>query len=294
MRIDVLSLFPEIIENYCQTSILGLALKQNLYQLNTHNPRDYSKDKHHKVDDTPYGGGAGMVLAPQPFLDCLSEVLLLSDNCVMQTSQDPHLQLSKLRSFEARKPCSRTAATPQKSTDTEIIITSPSGQPLTQELARELSSKKQLVILCGRYEGFDQRIRDKATMEISVGDYVLTGGELAALSVIDATLRHIPGVLGDPQSLEEESFSKLNYLEKLKELQVSKKEMLSFLEETGISREELEELQLLEHPHYTRPADFRGDRVPEVLESGNHKKIFMWRLAEAIKLTRLKRGDLLN
>lgn len=267
MQIDVLSLFPELIENYCQTSILGLALKQNLYQLKTHNPRDYSKDKHHKVDDTPYGGGAGMVLSPQPWIDCLAEVLLLSDSCVTPA---PHPETM------------------------EIIVTSPSGIPFNQELARELSTKKQLIILCGRYEGFDQRIRDRATMEISVGDYVLTGGEIAALSIIDATVRHIPGVLGDPESLKEESFSKLNYLEKLKELQVSKKEMLNFLEETGISREELEELQLLEHPHYTRPADFRGEKIPEILESGDHKKIFLWRLAEAIKLTRQKRGDLLN
>lgn len=294
MRIDVLTLFPELITGYCNTSILGLAWQQGLYELEVHNPRDYSKDKHKKVDDSPYGGGAGMVLTPQPWIDCLSEVLLMSDSCVTRASQDLHLQLSKLQSFEARKPCSRTPEAPQKLNDIEIIITSPSGIPFTQDLAKELSTKKQLIILCGRYEGFDQRIKDRATMEISLGDYVLTGGELAALSIIDASLRHIPGVLGDPLSLEAESFSQINYLEKLKELQVSKKERAELLEQTGLNIKDLENLRLLEHPHYTRPADFRGERIPDILESGDHKKIFLWRLTEAIKLTSQKRKDLLR
>ncbi|MDD9897633.1 MAG: tRNA (guanine(37)-N(1))-methyltransferase [Candidatus Melainabacteria bacterium] len=278
MQIDVLSLFPDLIENYCSTSILGLAREANLYQLNTHNPRDYSKDKHKKVDDTPYGGGAGMVLMPQPFIDCLGNVTVTPDNCVMRDPQEPHLHESKLRSFGSRKPCSRTPQQHPYPESLEVIITSPSGRPLTQDLTKELSQKKQLIILCGRYEGFDQRIRDRATMEISVGDYVLTGGELPALTIIDATLRHIPGVLGDPTSLEEESHSQINYLEKLEELQVSKKELAQLLEQTGLSKEDLAKLVIKEYPQYTRPADFQDEQVPEVLLSGNHKEILLWRI----------------
>lgn len=270
MQIDVLSLFPELIENYCNTSILGLAREAGLYDLQVHNPRDYSKDKHKKVDDTPYGGGAGMVLMPQPWIDCLGEVTVTPDNCVMLDPQDPPYPKSL-----------------------EVIITSPSGTPFTQKLAQELATKDQLIILCGRYEGFDQRIRDRATMEISVGDYVLTGGELPALTIIDATLRHIPGVLGDPASLEQESFSEINYLERLKELQCSRKEIQALLDELELQESDLENLKLLEHPHYTRPADFQGERIPAILESGDHKKIFLWRLKEAILLTQEKRADLI-
>lgn len=248
-----------MISSYCKASVLGIALEKNLYQLHVHNPRDYTHDKHKRVDDTPYGGGAGMLLAPQPYIDCLDSVLKQIDN------ENP-----------------------------EIIITSPSGRKFNQELAIELAQKPNLIILCGRYEGFDQRIKERATLEISIGDYVLTGGELAALTIIDASLRHVSGVLGDQTSTEEESFSEINYLAKLEELGVSKKELQTLLESTGLkSKEELSKLKLLEHPHYTRPADFRGLKVPEILESGDHKKIFLWRLEQAIKLTKKNRPDLL-
>jgi len=223
------------------------------------NPRDYSKDKHKSVDDTPYGGGAGMLLAPQPYLDCLNAVL----------AEDSHLQH-------------------------DIIITSPVGKVFNQDLAIELAQRERLIILCGRYEGFDQRIRDRATMEISVGDYVLTGGELPALTIADAVLRNLPQVLGDQTSIEFESFSRLNFAEQCKKLQVSKKELARLLARTGITLATLEALQLLEFPQYTRPANYNGQRIPAVLESGDHKQIFLWRLEQAILLTKQRRPDLIK
>ena len=257
MRIDVLSLFPDMITSYCKASVLGIALEKKLYNLEVHNPRDYTTDKHKRIDDTPYGGGAGMVLQCQPFIDCLETI-----------------------------PDYEHAA---------IIVTSPSGKKFDQQLAQELSKKKHLIILCGRYEGFDQRIRDRATMEISVGDYVLTGGELPALTIIDATLRHIQGVLGDETSINEESFSEVNYLAKLEELQVTKRELAEFLEEVGLkSKEELIGLKLLEYPQYTRPVEYDGKRIPEILQQGDHKNIFLWRLKQAIDLTKRYRQDLIE
>jgi tRNA (guanine37-N1)-methyltransferase len=259
MRIDVLTLFPELISQYCKTSILGIALQKQLYELMVWNPREYSSSKHKSVDDSPYGGGAGMLLSPQPYCDCLNEVL----------EQASDLQY-------------------------EIIITSPSGQTFNQDLALDLSQKQRLILLCGRYEGFDQRIKERATMEISIGDYVLTGGELAALTIVDAVLRHCPGVLGDESSTEFESFSRLNYYEQCNRLQVSKKELQALLDHTGINLDQLRNLQILEFPQYTRPFDYQGQSVPAVLESGDHKKIFLWRLEQAIILTKQRRPDLIK
>ena len=268
MKIDILSLFPDLITNYCSESILGIAQEKQLYELATHNPRDFSKDKHKKVDDTPYGGGAGMLLSCQPFFDCLESVLE-----------------SRSINYESLTEAA-LEHTPER--DYEIIITTPAGEKWTQELAEEFSKKKNLVILCGRYEGFDQRIRNIATREVSVGDYVLTGGELPALTMIDSVLRLVPGVLGDVTSKDFESFSTINYLEEFEKYGVTKRELNSFLEESGLeSKDQLMKLKLLEHPHYTKPADFRGQLIPEVLQSGDHKKIFLWRLKEAIKLSKL-------
>jgi tRNA (guanine37-N1)-methyltransferase len=266
MKIDVLSLFPELITSYCSTSILGHAQSASIYELATYNPRYYSKDKHHCVDDTPYGGGAGMLLSCEPYFDCLEDVLAKRGICC------DSLEKGVLEHESNR--------------DYEIITTTPSGEIWTQELAEEFSQKNNLIILCGRYEGFDERIRKLASREISVGDYVLTGGELPALTIIDSVLRLLPGVLGEEASKEYESFSTINYLELFKDFGVTKRETEEFLKETSLnSIEDLKELKLLEHPHYTKPADFRGQKVPEVLLSGDHKKIFLWRLKSAIKLT---------
>jgi len=266
VKASVLTLFPELIKNYCSTSILGLAQERGLCQIEAINPRDFSQDKHKKVDDTSYGGGAGMLQACQPWFDCLQGVLP-EHGINGQTLSQGYLEHSPERDYE-------------------IIVTSPSGKVLTQELAQELSQKKHLIILCGRYEGFDQRIVNLASLEISLGNFVLTGGELAALSILDASLRLVPGVLGDNQSQYFETHSTIDYLQELEKLGASKKEIENLLETCGLqSKEQLRSMKLFEYPQYTKPADFRGQRLPEILESGDHKKIFLWRLEQAIKKT---------
>lgn len=259
MRFDVLTLFPDLIWQYCQTSILGIALEKKLYDLSVWNPRDYSSDKHKRVDDTPYGGGAGMVLSPQPYIDCLEAVL--KENSISEPT---------------------------------IIITSPSGQKLDQKLVLDLSQKKQIIILCGRYEGFDQRIKEKANLEISIGDYVLSGGELAGLTIIDSVLRNIPGVLGDSSSTEVESFSEINLNKEFEKYKLSKKEIKELIEKFNLGTKQLEKISLLEFPQYTRPAEYKGLKVPSILESGDHKAIFIWRLEQSLQLTKNKRPDLIN
>lgn len=259
MRVDVLTLFPEMITDYCNQSILKIAQQNNLLEVHAHNPRDYSTDKHKAVDDTPYGGGSGMLLGPQPFYDCYEDLGL-------------DLQEGNY----------------------EVIITAPSGKPYNQAMARELAKKKNLVILCGRYEGFDERIKKLASLEVSMGDYVLTGGELAALTIIDSTSRLIPGVLGDSESSEVESFETKDYLNELKEAGVSKRELEEFLDKVGFDKDKLKSLSLLEYPQFTRPKEFKGQVVPDVLDSGHHKNILLWRLEQAIKNTQEKRPDLLN
>ncbi|UOQ47898.1 tRNA (guanosine(37)-N1)-methyltransferase TrmD [Gracilibacillus caseinilyticus] len=225
MKIDVLSLFPEMFQGVFQSSILHKAHEAGAFQYNFVNFRDYTDNKHNKVDDYPYGGGAGMVLKPQPIFDAVEAV-----------QQD-------------------TASAPR------VILMCPQGQPYTQKKAEELAKEDHLIFICGHYEGYDERIRTElVTDEISIGDYVLTGGELGAMVVIDSVVRLLPNVLGNDDSAVQDSFS------------------------TG----------LLEHPHYTRPADFRGLTVPDVLLSGNHAHIDQWRRKEALKRTFLRRRDLLE
>lgn len=221
MRFDVLTLFPEIITNYCDVSIMKRAKESNVFCLNTINPRDYTLDKHKKVDDTPYGGGAGMVLMAQPYVDAYESVEKL-DNSI-------------------------------------TVMLTPQGEPLTEEIVLSLANYNQIIMLCGHYEGFDERIRDIIKpKEISIGDFVLTGGELPALCLIDAVSRKIEGTLGKIESAEEDSFSN----------------------------------GLLEYPQYTKPRDYRGYLVPEVLLNGNHKEINKFRFEQQIQRTKDKRPDL--
>lgn len=222
MKIDVLTLFPEMLDSL-KHSLMGKALEKGLYQLNCHNIRDYSKDKHKKCDDTPFGGGAGMVMTPQPIHDCISAV-------------DPEHKAVR-------------------------IYMSPRGKVLNQPLVRQLSSCENLLILCGHYEGIDQRVIDMdIDMEISIGDYVLSGGEIPAMVLIDSVLRYVPEVLGNSDSTVDESFSK----------------------------------PLLEYPQYTRPQEFLGAKVPDVLLSGNHAKINQWRMEQSLEITKKNRPDLLE
>ncbi|WP_010530639.1 tRNA (guanosine(37)-N1)-methyltransferase TrmD [Lentibacillus jeotgali] len=225
MHIDVLTLFPEMISGVFDASILKKAQQNEKFSYNLVNFRDYSTNKHMKVDDYPYGGGAGMVLTPQPVFDAVDAVISV------------------------------------KQTKPRVILMSPQGEPYNQQKAEELSQEDHLVFICGHYEGYDERIREHlVTDEISIGDYVLTGGELAAAVVIDSIVRLLPDVLGNKASAPKDSFS------------------------TG----------LLEHPHYTRPADFRGMKVPDILLSGDHAKIAEWRRIESLKRTCERRQDLID
>ncbi|MBQ8911888.1 MAG: tRNA (guanosine(37)-N1)-methyltransferase TrmD [Clostridia bacterium] len=225
MRFDVMTLFPAMIENYCEESIIGRGIKAGHLQVYAHNIRDYSKDKHRRVDDTPYGGGMGMLMSAVPVCDCYDAVKALA-------------------------PKQRT----------RTIYLSPKGRVLTQKKAMELAGYERLILLCGHYEGIDSRaIEEICDEELSVGDYVLTGGELGALIVIDAVGRLVDGVLADESCYTEESIA----------------------------------AGMLEYPQYTRPEEFRGKRVPEVLLSGNHKEIEKWRYRAALEETMRKRPDLL-
>ncbi|RZT22965.1 tRNA (guanosine(37)-N1)-methyltransferase TrmD [Fictibacillus sp. BK138] len=225
MKIDVLSLFPDMFSGVFGQSILKKAQEKSAVQFQVHDFREYSTNKHRNVDDYPYGGGAGMVLTPQPLFDAV-------ETLTEETSERPR-----------------------------IILLCPQGERFSQKKAEELSKEKHLIFLCGHYEGYDERIREHLVSdEISIGDYVLTGGELGAMVVIDAVTRLLPGVLGKEESHLQDSFS------------------------TG----------LLEHPQYTRPADFRGMKVPDVLMSGNHKNIEEWRKKESLKRTYERRPDLLE
>ncbi len=224
MRIDIISAIPEIFESFLKTSLIKIAQDKGLVKIFVHNLHKYSKDKFGHIDDTPYGGGSGMIIKCEPVFRCIE-------------------RLKSERQYD------------------EIIYLTADGTLYNQDIANELSLKTNLIFLCGHYKGIDQRIRDAlVTREISIGDYILTGGELPAMLVIDSIIRLIPGVLGDPQSIFEDSF------------------------QDG----------LLEPPIYTKPADFRGLKVPEILLSGNHKEIAKWRYEQSLKKTQERRPDLLS
>ncbi|MBS6446792.1 MAG: tRNA (guanosine(37)-N1)-methyltransferase TrmD [Clostridiales bacterium] len=230
MRFDIMTLFPALIETVLSESIIGRARKAGILEINTYNIRDYSKDKHRRVDDTPYGGGRGMLMSPVPIYDCFL------------AATDPEKNPAKKR---------------------RVLYMSPQGRVLTQEKARSLAAEyDNIVILCGHYEGVDERIIEEIVdEEVSVGDFVLTGGEIPACILVDAVSRLIPGVLSDAECYEKESFS-----------------------EEG----------LLEYPQYTRPYEFRGRKVPDVLLSGHHANIEKWRAEAALEKTRRARPELVR
>ncbi len=220
MRIDILTLFPKMFEGYLSESIMARAIKNELVEVNLIDFREFSKSKHKKVDDSPYGGGAGMVLGVQSVYDALVSI-------------------------------------PGYEKANKILLT-PQGKRFEQLMAYRLSNQPHIIILCGHYEGYDERIRDLFDCEASIGDFVLTGGEIAAMAIVDAITRVIPGVIGKDESHLNDSFSN----------------------------------NLLEYPHYTRPSEFMGKKVPEILLSGNHKLIKEWRLNQSIKRTKERRKDL--
>ncbi len=220
MRIDILTLFPSMFDGFLNESIIKRAIESGYVDIHIHNFRDYSLDPHQKVDDYPFGGGPGMVLMPQPIFDAVLSL---------------------------------------KTDESKVILMTPQGQKYSQAKAKELKLEKHLIIICGHYEGFDERIRNLADIEISIGDFILTGGEIPSMAVCDSVIRLLDGVI-DNESKAEESF----------------------------------EDELLDYPVYTRPADFRGMKVPEVLLSGHHAKINEWRHNEQLKRTKERRPDLLE
>lgn len=223
MQFEVFTLLPEVFPPYLESSIIKRARQNGLLQVNVHNIREYTHDKHHVTDDTPYGGGGGMIMKPEPMFEAVESIL-------------------------GPEPTS------------PVIMLTPQGRVFTQSVANELSQQDKIALICGRYEGVDERVRKHLVSdEISIGDYVLTGGELPALLLIDSISRLIPGVLGDPDGAADDSHA------------------------TG----------LLEYPHYTRPPEFRGWKVPEVLLSGDHGKVDKWRREQALLRTLNRRPDLL-
>ena len=224
MKFDIFTLLPEVFSPYLDSSILKRARERGLIEVAIHNIRDWTHDKHHVTDDLPYGGGGGMVMKPEPIFEAVESVLGAPPSC-------------------------------------PVILLTPQGRVFTQKVAEEFSTYEHLALLCGRYEGVDERVREHlVTEEISIGDFVLTGGELPALMVIDAVTRLLPGALGDPTGASDDSHA----------------------------------MGVLEYPHYTRPAEFRGWRVPEVLLSGNHAHIARWRREQALLRTLQRRPDLLE
>jgi tRNA (guanine37-N1)-methyltransferase len=237
MQFEVFTLLPEIFPPYLESSILQRARQRGLISVNVHNIREYTHDRHHMTDDTPYGGGGGMVMKPDPVFEAVESVLGLDPGLAGPTSS------------------------PQEKPACPVIMLTPQGRVFSQSIAAELSQHEKIALLCGRYEGIDERIREHlVTDEISIGDFVLTGGELPALIVIDAVSRLIPGVLGDPDGATDDSHA------------------------SG----------LLEYPHYTRPPEFRGWKVPEILLSGDHAKVAKWRREQSLLRTLARRPDLLE
>lgn len=225
LRIDVLTLFPEVFEPVLCSSILGIARQKGLVSYHLHDIRDYTLDKHGKVDDKPYGGGPGMVIQCEPVFRAYESVRVMDER------------------------------------PGRLLLLTPQGKRVTQDSVMDFSRSERLMLLCGHYEGFDERIREGLPVEeVSIGDFVLTGGEIAAMAIVDATVRLIPGVLGNQDAADSDSFAN----------------------------------GLLEYPHYTRPAEFRGMEVPEVLRSGHHGKIRAWRREKAVQRTRERRSDLLR
>jgi len=224
---DVVTIFPAMVQAAIAEGVVGRAIEKKVLDVAIHDLREFTTDRHRSVDDVPYGGGPGMVMKPEPIFKALDAI-------------------------EAKRRAPREK--------TIVLLTSPQGTVFTQAEAARLSAKEHVVLLCGRYEGVDERVRSRVDEEVSIGDYVLSGGELPALVVLDAVARFVPGVVGDDQSVAEDSFSR----------------------------------GLLDFPHYTRPADVGGDRVPDVLLSGNHAEIRRWRKREALARTLARRPELLE
>lgn len=227
MRFDIVTLFPDMFPGYMSQSILNKSIERGLVEIHVHNMRDWAEGRHNRIDDTPYGGGPGMVLMVEPVVNCVREIQTMTSN------------------------------------PGTVIMLTPQGRRLNQPLVENLATTERMILLCGRYEGFDQRVIDiLQPQEISIGDYILNGGEVASMVLVDSLVRMVPGVLGDELSSFDDSFSRGN--------------------------------RMLEYPQYTKPREFEGHAVPEILLGGNHGKIDEWRKAKSLENTKNKRSDLLD
>ena len=244
MKIDIVTLFPEICRAPLNESMMKRAQEKGIVELHIHNLRDWTTDKHQVVDDAPFGGGQGMVMKPEPIFAAVEDLCTVKQKTSNAQRPTPNVQQSEIQNRKSK-----------------IILTSPAGRRFDQEMARQLSQESHLIVVCGHYEGVDHRVIEHLVdVEISIGDYVLTNGAIAAVVLVDAIVRLLPGVLGHEQSASDDSFS----------------------------------AGLLEAPQYTRPADFRGWKVPEVLLSGNHAEIAKWRREQSLNRTKKNRPDLLK
>lgn len=241
MKFNVVTIFPDIIKNYCNETILGRAQKKNIIEVNALNLRDFTHDKHKTVDDTPYGGGAGMVMKPEPIYEALQSI-----DAIPFRKADGVTKIKKIFTLDIKK---------KKRT----VLLSPRGRQFDERLAEEWSKYSEITFVCGRYEGIDERVVEHMVdEEVSIGPYVLAGGELGALIIIEAVARLLPGVLGNPESLDEETFNTTQ-------------------QHDNITTQDKGIVVMTEYPQYTKPSDFKGWKVPDILLSGDHKKISEWR-----------------
>lgn len=263
MRIDFLSVFPDMFDAVMGTSIMKRAQDKGIIEYASHNLRDWTHDVHRTTDDAPYGGGPGLLMKPEPIYEAMDELLLAGNNsalgvCETRTAETGDVETGAAETDTAGLAMDELLAS---NNSTTVIIPTPAGEPFTQRMAEELSTKEHLIFICGHYEGLDERVYELADLRVSLGDYVLTGGELAAMVMTDAICRLIPGVLGDEMSSVSESFSSEG---------------------------------LLEYPQYTRPSSYRGMDVPEILLSGDHGRVDKWRRQKAIETTARFRPDMLE
>lgn len=266
MKIHIITLFPEMLEGPFDHSMLWKAKEKKLLEIELVNLRRFGIGPRKQVDDAPYGGGAGMVLKCEPIFAAVEKIKDDLRNSRIASSETPGGSRRNSTTTPApalslsRASSSSKDLEPSEDLEPKVILTTPRGQKFNQIAARRLAKEDSLIIICGHYEGFDERIMELVDEEISLGDFILTGGEIPAMAVVDAVARLIPGVLGDEASAHDESFSR----------------------------------GLLEYPHYTRPDDFRGHKVPDILKSGNHVKIEAWRREQAVKKTQANRPELLE
>ncbi|MDD3498033.1 MAG: tRNA (guanosine(37)-N1)-methyltransferase TrmD [Candidatus Moranbacteria bacterium] len=269
MRFDIITIFPNIFDSYFSESILARAQKEKLVVINVHNLRDYARDKHKTVDDTPYGGGAGMVMKVEPIFNCVETIKNVLDVENVASVEDETIQRAK----RFNKQGDGTFRT---------ILFSAKGKKYTQEDAKRFLNYDNIIMICGRYEGVDERVAEHiADEEISIGDYVLTGGEIPAMAVVDSVTRLLPGVLGNPESLDQESFNDVQVVidvQGVENVQDVKNESIQQAKQYDKrSNMTSEAMKNLEYPQYTKPEEFNGWKVPEVLLSGNHAEIEKWR-----------------